>query len=118
MELIGAVTVEYLLMQVKAGADALMLFDTWASTLTAEDYRDLVFPHMNKIITQIKDRWDGPIIYYPGQSQEWLFELNGYKGDVLAIDWRSRLARSVAMINNLGLDVSVQGNLDPQTFLA
>lgn len=118
MELIGAVTIEYLLMQVKAGADTLMLFDTWANQMTAEDYRDLVFPHMNKVVNGVKDRWDGPVIYYPGQSMEWLFELNGFKGDVLAIDWRSRMARSIAMIENLGLNVSVQGNLDPQCFLA
>ncbi len=118
MELIASVTIEYLLMQVKAGADALMLFDTWANQMTAEDYRDLVFPHMNKVIQGVKDRWDGPVIYYPGQSMEWLFELNGYRGDVLAIDWRSRLARAVALIDNLGLNVSIQGNLDPPTFLA
>jgi uroporphyrinogen decarboxylase len=118
MELIAAVTIEYLMMQVKAGAGALMLFDTWANQMNAEDYRDLVFPHMNKIMSTVKDHWDGPLIYYPGQSMEWLFELSGFKGDVLAIDWRSRLPRSIAMIENLGLNVSVQGNLDPQTFLA
>ncbi len=118
LELISAVTVEYLLMQVKAGADALMLFDTWANQLIAEDYRELVFPHINKVIEQVKAKWDGPIIYYPGQSLEWLFELGGFHGDVLAIDWRSRLPRALALIENLGLNVSVQGNLDPQTFLA
>lgn len=118
MELIAAVTSEYLLMQVKAGADCLMLFDTWANVMTAEDYRDMVFPHMNKVIESVKAKWDGPIIYYPGQSQEWLFELNGFHGDVLAIDWRSRLPRSIALIENLGLNVSVQGNLDPQALLA
>jgi len=118
MELIAAVTIEYLLMQVKAGADCLMLFDTWANQMTAEDYRDLVFPHMNKVIETVKAKWDGPVIYYPGQTIEWLFELNGFLGDVVAIDWRSRLPRSIAVIENLGLNVSVQGNLDPQCFLA
>ncbi|MBC7658292.1 MAG: uroporphyrinogen decarboxylase [Chitinophagaceae bacterium] len=118
MELIAAVTSEYLLMQVKAGADCLMLFDTWANQMTAEDYRELVFPHMNRVVEAVKAKWDGPLIYYPGQSMEWLFELNGFAGDVLAVDWRSRLPRAIALMENLGLNVSVQGNLDPQAFMA
>lgn len=118
MELLAAVTSEYLLMQVKAGADALMLFDTWANQMTADDYRELVFPHLNKVIETVKARWDGPIIYYPGQSLEHIFELNGFAGDVLALDWRFRMPRAIGLIENLGLNVSVQGNLDPQALLA
>lgn len=118
LDLLVDVTSDYLLMQVKAGADCLMLFDTWANQLTAIDYRDLIFPAVNRVIEQVKARWDGPIIYYPGQSMELLFELSGFRGDVLAIDWRSRLPRAIALIENLGLGVSVQGNLDPQSLLA
>lgn len=118
LDLLVEVTVDYLLMQVKAGADCLMLFDTWANQLTSIDYRDFIFPAVNRVIEAVKARWDGPIIYYPGQSLELLFELNGFRGDVLAIDWRSRLPRAIALIDNLGLGVSVQGNLDPQSLLA
>lgn len=118
LDLLVEVTVDYLLMQVKAGADCLMLFDTWANQLTSIDYRDYIFPAVNRVIEEVKARWDGPIIYYPGQSLELLFELNGFRGDVLAIDWRSRLPRAVALLENLGLNVSVQGNLDPQSLLA
>jgi uroporphyrinogen decarboxylase len=118
LDLLADVTAEYLLMQVKAGADCLMLFDTWANQMTSADYRDYVFPAVNKVIEHVKARWDGPVIYYPGQSLELLFELNGVRADVLAIDWRARLPRAVALIENLGLNVSVQGNLDPQAMLA
>jgi uroporphyrinogen decarboxylase len=118
LKLLTETTIEYLLMQVRAGADCLMLFDTWANQLTAIDYRDFIFPAVNTVMEQVKARWDGPLIYYPGQSLELLFELNGFRGDVLAIDWRTRLPRAVALIENLGLDVSIQGNLDPQMFLA
>ena len=118
LDLIAAVTVDYLLMQVKAGAECLMLFDTWANQMNAADYRDFVFPAVNKVLAAVKARWDGPIIYYPGQSLELLFELSGIRADVLAIDWRARLPRAIALIENLGLPVSVQGNLDPQALLA
>jgi uroporphyrinogen decarboxylase len=118
LQLLVETTVDYLLMQLKAGADCLMLFDTWANQLTCNDYRDFIFPAVNDVISQVKSRWDGPFIYYPGQSIELLFELSGFKGDVLAIDWRSRLPRAIALIENLGLGVSVQGNLDPQSLLA
>lgn len=118
LDLLAEVTVDYLLMQVKAGADCLMLFDTWANQLTTSDYRDFIFPAVNKVIEKVKNKWDGPLIYYPGQSLEILFELNGFKGDVLAIDWRSRLNRAISLLGNLGLNVSVQGNLDPLSFLA
>ncbi len=118
LDLLVEVTSDYLLMQVKAGADCLMLFDTWANQLTTTDYRDFIFPAVNRTIERVKNRWDGPIIYYPGQSLEIIFELNGFRGDVLAIDWRSRLSRAISLISNLGLSVSVQGNLDPQSLLA
>ncbi len=118
LDLLAEVTGEYLLMQVQAGAECLMLFDTWANQMTAADYRDFVFPAVNKVIEYVKTRWDGPMIYYPGQSLDLLFELNGIRTDVLAIDWRARLPRAVALIENLGLNVSIQGNLDPQAMLA
>lgn len=118
LDLLADVTSEYLLMQVQAGAECLMLFDTWANQMTSADYRDFVFPAVNKVIEAVKARWDGPVIYYPGQSLELLFELNGIRADVLAIDWRARMPRAVALIENLGLNVSVQGNLDPQAMLA
>ncbi len=118
LDLLAEVTGEYLLMQVQAGAECLMLFDTWANQMTTADYRDFVFPAVNKVIEYVKTRWDGPMIYYPGQSLDLLFELNGIRADVLAIDWRARLPRAVALIENLGLNVSIQGNLDPQAMLA
>ncbi len=118
LNLLADVTAEYLLMQVQAGADCLMLFDTWANQMTSADYRDFVFPAVSKVIEAVKARWDGPLIYYPGQSLELLFELNGIRADVLAIDWRARLPRAVALMENLGLNLSIQGNLDPQAMLA
>ncbi|MFW7380298.1 MAG: uroporphyrinogen decarboxylase [Oligoflexus sp.] len=118
LKLISEVTVEYLLMQVKAGADCLMLFDTWAGQLPAADYRQFVFPVVQNLIQQVKDRCDVPVIYYPGQGTDLFFELEGFPGDVIAVDWRTRMERAIKILDQVGLDVSVQGNLDPQVLIA
>jgi uroporphyrinogen decarboxylase len=118
IELISNVTIEYLLMQVKAGADCLMLFDTWANQLSAQDYRQLIFPELNRIIDSVKQQCDVPIIYYPGQGLDLYFELSGYKGDVVAVDWRIPMDRAIGLLNQMNLNVSVQGNLDPQVLIA
>lgn len=118
LDLLSRVTVEYLLMQVKAGADCLMLFDTWANQMSAADYRTLVFPHVKKLIQEVKDRSDVPVIYYPGQGTDLYFELGSFPGDVIAVDWRTRMERAIKLLDQVGLDVSVQGNLDPQVLIA
>ena len=83
LDLLVETTVDYLLMQVKAGADCLMLFDTWANQVTAEDYRDFVFPSVNNVMRRVKEKCDVPLIYYPGQGTDLYFELQGYVGDCL-----------------------------------
>lgn len=117
LDLLVETTIDYLIMQVKAGADCLMLFDTWANQVTAEDYRDFVFPAVNNVIRAVKDKCDVPMIYYPGQGTDLYFELQGFSGDVIAVDWRTRLSRAINILDNQGLDVSVQGNLDPQVLI-
>lgn len=117
LDLLVEVTVDYLSMQVKAGADCLMLFDSWAGNLSAKDYKDFAFPAVQKIIRAVKDRCDVPFIYYPGQGTDLYFELGGFNGDVIAVDWRTRLSRAISLLDNAGLEVSVQGNLDPQTLV-
>lgn len=119
LTIIADTTVDYLAMQVDAGAECLMLFDTWANQLTPEDYRTLVFPVTQTIPERIKAKYPHiPMIYYPGQASTQLFQQQGSKYDVLAIDWRMPLSRAISVIKELGLDVSVQGNLDPQLMMA
>ncbi len=118
LDLLVDTTIDYLSMQVEAGAETLMLFDTWAAEMNAYDYAAFVFPSVNKIIKEIKKLHDVPVIYFPGKGTDLYAELDGFAGDVIAVDWRVRLSSAVSKLSELGLDVSVQGNLDPQTFLA
>lgn len=112
------VTTDYLLMQIKAGADAVMLFDTWAGQVTPSIYRNMVFPVTNKIISTVKEKTGVPVIYFPGQGSDRLYELAGCKADVISVDWRSRLSVAGKILKDQGLDVTLQGNLDPQALLA
>lgn len=117
LDLLVEVTSDYLAMQVKAGADCLMLFDTWAGQIAAADYREIVAPRMKRLFETLKSH-NVPLIYFPGQGSELYPELNGLAMDVIAVDWRCRLERSIRQLKEAGLNVSVQGNLDPLTLVA
>lgn len=118
LDKIAEVTVDYLMMQVQAGADALMLFDTWAGQVSPEIYRDLVFPVTNLVLSETKRRTGVPLIYYPGQGSDRMYELAGCAADVISVDWRTRLMRAGKILKETGLNVTLQGNLDPQALLA
>lgn len=118
LDLLAEVTVDYLTMQVQAGAECLMLFDTWAAQLSAADYRQYVFPSVKRLIDELKATLSVPVIYYPGQGLQLYYEIAGLKADVIAIDWRNRLDRSIGILKEVGLDCSVQGNLDPQALMS
>lgn len=117
LDKLAEVTIDYLQMQVKAGADALMLFDTWAGQVSPEVYRNLVFPVTNHIIKTVKEKCNVPMIYYPGQGSDRMYELAGCAADVISVDWRTRLSRAGKILKESGLDVTLQGNLDPQALL-
>jgi uroporphyrinogen decarboxylase len=117
------VTVDYLLMQARAGADALMLFDTWAGNLTPQDYRCHVWPVTSDLLARVREAAGVPVIYFSGQGSDRILELGAFSGsrpnfDVLSVDWRVRISHAARLVNEAGLKVSLQGNLDPQVFLA
>ena len=119
LDKLSSLTVDYLIMQVKAGADALMLFDTWAGQVSPGVYRDLIFPVTNRIISEVKKSTGVPVIYFPGQGSDRLYELAGCSADVISVDWRTRLSVAGKILKEAsGLNVTLQGNLDPQALLA
>jgi len=113
LEMLTETTVDYLKMQVKAGAEALMLFDTWAGNLTSGDYHQHVLPHMKTLTSQLRSL-KVPITYFPGQGGENLHEIGGIDLDVVAIDWRVPMERAVSTLRSCKSPFRcVQGNLDP-----
>jgi uroporphyrinogen decarboxylase len=106
--------VRYLEAQARAGAKALMIFDSWAGLLGPDQYREFAFPAVRRVIDGLQNL-DVPLIYFPNQGSTLLGTVQDCGADVVGIDWRLPLtdARQI-----LGPDIAVQGNLDPTALFA
>ncbi len=109
MERITTNVVGYLSAQIRAGAQAVQLFDTWAGVLSPHDYEAYIFPFVKYIIKEIKP-FDVPIIYFVNNCAGLLDTIKRVNSDVVGIDWRVDMAKA---IQEMGKGISVQGNLDP-----
>lgn len=113
-ELLARVAAEYLMAQAEAGAQALMLFDSWIGVLSEADYREFVLPHVKSLFASLADS-AAPLIHFGTGTGHLLAALREAGGTVIGVDWRTPL--DVAW-NRVGADVAVQGNLDPTLLLA
>jgi uroporphyrinogen decarboxylase len=109
MDKITATVVEYLSAQIKAGAQTVQLFDSWAGNLSPYDYENIVFPHVKAAIKALK-KFGVPIIYFVNDCAGLIGIAKKSGADVIGIDWRIDMAKAV---KSLGKKVSIQGNLDP-----
>lgn len=113
MRKIARATTDYLNAQIKAGADAVQLFDSWVGVLSTEDYERHVMPHVASIFAGL-DR-SVPSIHF-GNGNPALHPLIAKAGgDVIGVDWRSPIDQCWQQI---GHDKAIQGNLDPAYLLA
>jgi uroporphyrinogen decarboxylase len=113
MDLLARVTVDYLKMQIAAGADAVQLFDSWVGSLGPQDYRKFVLPHTKRVIDGIGA--SVPVIHFGTITGNLLELMKQAGGHVIGLDWRVSLSEAW---RRLGYDVAVQGNLDPVALLA
>lgn len=104
----------YLTMQVNAGADVLQIFDTWAGILSPDDYRTFVLPHLKNLISDLMPL-KVPVILYTNNSNHLLSKITPLKVSALSLDWRANLQE---VRDNFGLDLCLQGNLDPAVLLS
>lgn len=109
MEKITATVVSYLRAQIKAGAQVVQLFDTWAGILSPDDYRTYALPYVKKAITKLKNQ-GVPVIYFVNDCSSLLKDIKKSGADVIGIDWRIDIGEAVKRI---GKKHVVQGNLDP-----
>ena len=109
-----AVTTEYSAEQVRAGADAIQIFDSWVGCLSVEDYRRYVLPHVTGMVTKLK-KTGVPIIYFGTDSATLLPAMKGTGADVVGLDWRIPLDEGWERTN---YQTAVQGNLDPVLLFA
>ena len=100
----------YVQAKVRAGADVIKVFDSWAGALSPADYDEFVAPYSARILAAV----DCPTIHFGTGTAGLLHRLAEAGGDVIGLDWRVELDRGWAAV---GLDRGVQGNLDPAALL-
>lgn len=109
MEKITLSVISYLSDQIKAGIQAIQLFDTWAGMLAPVDYKEFALPYAKRVISELKKE-GVPIIYFVNGCAGILKEVKSAGAHVIGIDWRVDIAE---VIKILGRNVVIQGNLDP-----
>jgi uroporphyrinogen decarboxylase len=114
MDKFARVITGYLRRQIKAGAQAIQLFDSWVGCLAVGDYVEYVLPHVQLIFERLK-REGVPMIHFGTGTSAMLRQMREAGGDVIGVDWRIHLDEAWATV---GHDVAVQGNLDPLTLFA
>jgi len=105
---------EFGVAQHEAGAAAVQVFDSWAGSLSVEDYREFVFPHMRTIFQRLEGAGVPSINFYTG-NPALLPVVADAGGDCLSVDWRLPIDQAWEII---GHDRAIQGNLDPSALLA
>ncbi len=114
METLSSVLAEYLVAQIRAGAQAVQVFDSWVGALSPQDYEKFVLPYSQKVL-QAAQAENVPVIHFGTNTTTLLPLMKRAGGDVIGLDWRIPLDDGWAL---LGQDVAVQGNLDPALLFA
>jgi uroporphyrinogen decarboxylase len=110
---IAQATILYLQAQIRAGAAAVQLFDTWCGELNLRDYLDFALPAVQEIVTGLGR--NTPIIYYTKASNHLLLAAADSGANVLSVDWRVDLRE---LRRTLGPRIALQGNVDPAVLFA
>lgn len=113
LQMITDTTVAYLKAQVKAGADTIQLFDSWAGLLGPEDFNNISLPYIKQIVAALKD--EVPVIIFAKGAWYALEDMAATGAAGLGIDWciKPALARKMA-----GNNITLQGNFDPAKLLS
>jgi uroporphyrinogen decarboxylase len=109
---LAQIAVTFLRAQVDAGVSAVQLFDSWAGTLSAEDYTRYVLPHSRTVLAGVAGV---PRIHFGVGTGELLGLMAEAGADVVGVDWRVPLDEAV---KRLPAGIAVQGNLDPAAVFA
>jgi len=103
----------YLNAQIAAGAQAVMIFDTWGGILTTTTYQTFSLDYMQKIVSQLNRQHDGkvvPVILFTKGGGDWFEAIAATGCDAIGVDW----TRDIGDVRvDVGDQVALQGNLDP-----
>ncbi|MEI4981555.1 uroporphyrinogen decarboxylase [Aeromonas caviae] len=110
--------ISYLNAQIRAGAQAVMVFDTWGGVLTPRDYRDFSLQYMHKIVDGLIREHEGrrvPVTLFTKNGGQWLEQIAATGCDALGLDWTTDIADAKRRV---GDKVALQGNMDPSMLYA
>jgi uroporphyrinogen decarboxylase len=110
--------IAYLNAQIEAGAQAVMIFDTWGGTLSGPAYREFSLRYLERVISGLTRRRDGavvPNILFTKGSGMWLESIAATGCDAVGLDWTVDIDDARRRIGHL---VALQGNLDPAVLFA
>jgi len=108
MEKISSVLIQYLNAQIRAGVQAVQVFDSWVGCLSPADYEEFVLPYSQKVINGVDP--SVPLIHFATSNATLLELMKRAGGNVIGVDWRIDIRKAW---ERLGYDVAIQGNLDP-----
>ncbi|HCG8570509.1 uroporphyrinogen decarboxylase [Vibrio parahaemolyticus] len=110
--------IDYLNAQIKAGAQSVMVFDTWGGVLTPRDYNLFSLQYMHKIVDGLIRENEGrrvPVTLFTKNGGMWLEQIAATGCDAVGLDWTINIADAKARI---GDKVALQGNMDPSMLYA
>ena len=115
LDLVARTTTDYLNAQIAAGAQAVMVFDTWGGALEPDDYRRYSLASMQQIVDGLTRESDGrrvPVILFTKGAGPLLSDMAQTGCDALGVDWTTDLATARQYVED---KVALQGNLNPAT---
>ncbi len=114
LEKITAITEKYLAAQIRAGAQAVQLFDTWAGLLDRTCFREFALRYANRVLEFLRPH-GVPLIYFALNATHLLEDIASCTADVIGVDWRLSLVEASERLDHKFV---LQGNLDPCVLLA
>ncbi len=109
---------QYVNAQIEAGADAIMIFDTWGGVLAHQCYLDFSLQYMARIVEGIHRQYQGkqiPVTLFTKGGGQWLEAIAATGCDAIGLDWTVNLTDARQRV---GDKVALQGNMDPAVLYA
>ena len=118
LSLLADAVADYLGAQIRAGAQAVQIFDTWGGSLSAAAYREFSLKYMQRVISRLPAEADGrrvPVIVFTKGGGQWLNAIADCGAQAVGIDWTTDIGVARQLV---GDRVALQGNMDPSMLYA
>ena len=118
LDVLADTVIDYLNSQIEAGADSVMIFDTWGGLLSKGSYENFSLRYMSKIVDGLHRSYEGktiPVTLFTKGGAAWLEQIAATGCNAVGIDWTIELGEAERRV---GAQVAIQGNLDPSVLYA